>query len=133
MKLQLVAIITTSMIAFTSQASDLFNYTQDQYVKIRAFERCVNKAGWDNDQEINDQIIALLLQGDGIPYDFEKVQRDEHWYRNKIQSSVRVEMEYDIVAAEKRCAQTHDIAELTARVQPDENSVTVSMDELLDL
>ena len=132
MRAQLITITTAITISLSAQA-ELFNYTQDQYVKIRGIERCVNKAGWDNDQEVNDQIISLLLQSDGLPYDFEKLQRDEYWYQNKVQSSKKVEMEYNIAAIEQDCSTQHDINELASRVQLEENTITVSIDEMLDL
>ncbi len=113
--------------------ADVFNYAQADYIAIRGVERCVNKAGWDNEQVLNDRIISGILQQQGIPYDTVKLQRDAYWYEQKMPSSQRVDMDYDIAEAEQNCARQYDMAQWALKASRVDNSgVSISSDELLD-
>ena len=113
--------------------AELFNYSIDEYVKIRGVERCVNKAGWENDQKINDLIIEKLLQRSNISYDLVKLQRDKYWYANKVQSSKKVEMEYSIAEIEQECNQGLNLPKLIVQAERMDKGIdiTVAIDELL--
>lgn len=110
--------------------AELFNYSEDEYTTIRGLQRCVNKAGWDNEQEHNDQILASLLRQRALPFDQVKLKRDAYWYETRVQQSKLVDMEYEIVEVEKDCTLNVDLSSIPVHQSA---GVSVSLDELLDL
>lgn len=110
--------------------AELFNYSADEYTTIRGLQRCVNKAGWDNEQAQNDQILSSLLRQRALPFDPVKLERDAYWYESRVQQSKLVDMEYDIAEVEKDCSLNIDLSAVPVQQSA---GVTTSLDELLDL
>lgn len=110
--------------------AELFNYSAEEYTTIRGLQRCVNRAGWDNEQEHNNQILASLLRQRALPFDEIKLKRDAHWYETRVQKSKLIEMEYDIAEVEKDCTLNVDLSSVPVQQSA---GVSTSLDDLLDL
>lgn len=110
--------------------AELFNYSTDEYTTIRGLQRCVNKAGWDNEQTHNNQILKSLLRERALNFDEIKLDRDAYWYETRVQRSKVIEMEYDIAEVEKDCSLNIDISSVPVQQSA---GVSTSLDELLDL
>jgi len=119
-----------ALTVFTGAQAELFNYSTDEYVTIRGLQRCVNKAGWDNEQEQNDQILASLLRQRALTFDEIKLGRDAHWYETRVQKSKLADMEYEIADIEKDCSLNIDLSAVPVQQSA---GVSTSIDELLDL
>ena len=118
------------LLASVGAQAERFNYSVEEYTTIRGLQRCVNKAGWDNEQEHNDQILSSLLRQRALTFDEIKLDRDAHWYETRVQKSKLADMEYEIADIEKDCSLNID---LSAVLVQQSAGVSTSIDELLDL
>lgn len=127
--MQLKLFILLLAVSAGAQA-ELFNYSVDEYTTIRGLQRCVNKAGWDNEQKHNNQILASLLRERALAFDEVKLDRDAYWYETRTQQSKVVEMELEIAEIEQKCSSNIDISSIPLHQSA---GIAINLDELLDL
>ena len=79
------------------------NFSKDEYVIIRSLQICINRQGFDYDQEHNDNLLKDMLKEQGINFSFAKLMRENYKYEHGVRGSIKAVVDYEIDDAVKQC------------------------------
>lgn len=80
-------------------------FTRQEYVTVRSLQVCVNRQGWDNEQEANDERLKAMLRERDIDFSFAKLMRENYKYEHGVSGNIRAEVDFEIQDAIKVCMQ----------------------------
>lgn len=100
-----MSVLLLAPIAHAERYTGEHQFTRAEYVTIRSLQVCINRQGWENEQETNDERLKQMLKARNIDFSFAKLMRENYKYEHGVAGSIRAEVDFEIADAIKSCMQ----------------------------